>query len=121
MGKKTVCPITRAEFRENAKPVTIKIGDDSLEAVVKEFATGSLGWYLNGKTKIEVNGVRVPVQIGLNLPSSAARSCRRMSSTRARPPTPTAPRTPDDRCPSVRGRVDRNDPGLRTGARWSRR
>ncbi|HKB39774.1 MAG TPA: hypothetical protein VKD72_25280, partial [Gemmataceae bacterium] len=34
---------------------------------VKEFSTGSLGWYLNGKTVVEINGVRVPVQIGLNL------------------------------------------------------
>ena len=29
--------------------------------------TGSLGWYLNGKTVIEINGVAVSVQIGMNL------------------------------------------------------
>lgn len=67
MAKKTVCPITRAEFRDNAKPVMVQIGDDKLEAEVKEFSTGSLGWYVNGKIKIDVGGVRVPVQIGLNL------------------------------------------------------
>jgi hypothetical protein len=67
MAKKTVCPISRSEFQENAKPVTVQIGEDRLEADVKEFSTGSLGWYLNGKTKIEINGIKVPVQIGLTL------------------------------------------------------
>jgi hypothetical protein len=36
-------------------------------ADAKEFSTGSLGWYLNGKTAIEIDGVPVSVQIGLNL------------------------------------------------------
>ncbi len=67
MAKKTTCPITRSHFRENAEPVTIKIGDDEFEVDVKEFSTGSLGWYLNGKTKIEVGGVKVQVQMGINL------------------------------------------------------
>jgi hypothetical protein len=64
---KTTCPITRKDFREHAKAVTIKIGDIPMQAEVKEFSTGSLGWYLNGKTTIEVNGTPVSVQIGLNL------------------------------------------------------
>ena len=67
MGKKSSCPITRAQFRQNAKPLTIKIGDREYTAVPKEFSTGSLGWYLNGKTTIEIDGVAVSVQIGLNL------------------------------------------------------
>ena len=36
-------------------------------AEVKEFSTGSLGWYLNGKTTIDVDGTPVSVQIGMNL------------------------------------------------------
>lgn len=65
---KTTCPLTtREEFREKAQPVTVKINDSTLEAVVKEFSTGSLGWYLNGKTMIDVGGKLVTVQIGLNL------------------------------------------------------
>lgn len=36
-------------------------------AEVKEFSTGSLGWYLNGKTTIKVGDKPVSVQIGLNL------------------------------------------------------
>ena len=46
-------------------PVTI--AGNQLAADVKEFSTGSLGWYLSGKTQIEIDGVRVQVQIGLNL------------------------------------------------------
>ena len=67
MAKKSSCPITRADFRAKAKPVPVTIGNQQLEAEVKEFSTGSLGWYLNAKTSIDVGGVRVPVQIGLNL------------------------------------------------------
>jgi hypothetical protein len=65
---KTSCPVTRSEFLENAKPLTVVINDmPPLMAEVKEFSTGSLGWYLNGKTTIEVGGKRVSVQIGMNL------------------------------------------------------
>jgi hypothetical protein len=64
---KTSCSITRQEFREHARPVTVKINDVPLNAEVKEFSTGSLGWYLNGKMSIEVNGKPVTVQIGMNM------------------------------------------------------
>ena len=67
MAKKTVCPITRSKFRHDAKAVTVTIGNVPLQAEVKEFSTGSLGWYLNGKTTIDVGGTPVSVQIGLNL------------------------------------------------------
>lgn len=67
MAKKTSCPISRAQFRQQAKPVMVTIGPTTLPAEVKEFSTGSLGWYLNSKTTIEIDGVPVAVQIGLNL------------------------------------------------------
>ena len=69
MAKKTVCPISRADFKAKAKPVTIKFNDDDdpIAVPVKEFSTGSLGWYLNRKIEIDVGGVKVPVQVGLNL------------------------------------------------------
>jgi hypothetical protein len=67
MAKKTTCPISRPEFRAKAKPVTVTIGNVPLVAEVKEFSTGSLGWYLNGKTSIDIGGTLVSVQIGLNL------------------------------------------------------
>ncbi len=67
MARKTACPITRAQFRSHAKPVTVTVGSVPQVAEVKEFSTGSLGWYLNGKTVLEIDGVAVQVQIGLNL------------------------------------------------------
>ena len=67
MAAKTNCPVTHAEFREHAKPVDVVINGMAQKALVKEFSTGSLGWYLNGKTTIDVNGKPVAVQIGMNL------------------------------------------------------
>jgi len=67
VAKKTNCPISRQEFRTSAKTVTITINNVPLQAEVKEFSTGSLGWYLNGKTSIDVGGTLVSVQIGMNL------------------------------------------------------
>ena len=67
MAKKTSCPITRADFVTKAKPVKIVINDVPLQAEVKEFSTGSLGWYLNGKMTLDVGGTPVSVQIGMNL------------------------------------------------------
>ena len=64
---KTSCPITRHQFHESAKPVTVVVNGIPLLAEVKEFSTGSLGWYLNGKTTIQVGDTPVPVQIGMNL------------------------------------------------------
>jgi len=61
------CSISRQQFREGAKPVQVVINGNTMMAEVKEFSTGSLGWYLNGKTVIEVSGSPVTVQIGLNL------------------------------------------------------
>jgi hypothetical protein len=63
----SVCPISRDEFRDKAKPVKVVIAGREFEAEVKEFSTGSLGWFLSGKIMVEVGGVRVPVQVGLNL------------------------------------------------------
>ena len=64
---KTNCPVSRSQFLAHAKPLTVTINNVPLQAVVKEFSTGSLGWYLNGKTTVEVDGTPVSVQIGLNL------------------------------------------------------
>ena len=64
---KSTSPISRQKFREAAKPVTVTINGIPLMAEVKEFSTGSLGWYLNGKTMIDIDGTPVSAQIGLNL------------------------------------------------------
>jgi len=64
---KSACPVSRSEFLANAKPVSVNVNGVPLTAEVKEFSTGSLGWYLNGKSQIEVAGKVVTVQIGMNL------------------------------------------------------
>ena len=64
---KTTCPITHQQFVDGAKPVEVLINGNKMTAHPKEFSTGSLGWYLNEKMDVEVDGHEVKVQIGLNL------------------------------------------------------
>ncbi len=65
--KKTECPISREQFAAQAKPVEVRINGVPLLAEVKEFSTGSLGWYLSGKVTLPVGDTAVSTQIGLNL------------------------------------------------------
>lgn len=65
--KKSSCPVTRKQFAENAGSVTVTIDGETFEVDPKEFSTGSLGWNLNAKITLEIDGVRVPVQVGMNL------------------------------------------------------
>jgi hypothetical protein len=67
MAAKTTCPVSRQQFTENAKPVEVVINGIPLTAEVKEFSTGSLGWYLNGKMTIKLGDTPVTVQIGMNM------------------------------------------------------
>jgi hypothetical protein len=60
------CPISRAQF-DKAETVIIEVDGQRVMAEPKEFSTGSFGWNYSGKMVIEVDGVRVPVQVGVNL------------------------------------------------------
>jgi hypothetical protein len=64
---KTNCPITREQFRAKAQPLEVTINGVPFPALVKEFSTGSLGWNVNGKTTVQIDGKTVAVQVGLNL------------------------------------------------------
>jgi hypothetical protein len=64
---KTICPISRSDFHAKAKAISVTINNIPMQAVVKEFSTGSLGWNLNGKMTLDVGGTPVNVQIGMNL------------------------------------------------------
>ncbi len=64
---KTPCPISRQEFKDNAQPVAFEITGTPVTADAKEFSTGSFGWYFSGKVTIEVNGKKLPVQVGCNM------------------------------------------------------
>ncbi len=63
----TTCPITREQFRNGAQPIKIIVNGVEMTAEVKEFKTGSFGWYLNSKATVNVGGANVTVQVGANL------------------------------------------------------
>jgi hypothetical protein len=65
--EKTVCAISAKSFLDNAGPLKVMIGDQVLTAEARSFATGSFGWYINGKVTLEVDGKRIPVQVGANM------------------------------------------------------
>lgn len=67
MAAKTTCPVSRQQFHASAKAVDVVINGIPHKAMVKEFSTGSLGWYLNGKATIDIGDTPVQVQIGMNL------------------------------------------------------
>jgi hypothetical protein len=67
MPPKTSCPVSLTTFLEKATPLKITINGQDMLAEVKSFSTGSFGWYLNGKTVIEIDGKAISVQIGMNM------------------------------------------------------
>ncbi len=64
---KSPCPVTLSQFLEKAEPVKVTINGQEMIAEVKSFSTGSFGWYINGKTTVQVDGKPLSVQIGMNL------------------------------------------------------
>lgn len=64
---KRTCPITKEKFLAGAKPLALVVNGVPMSAMVKDFSTGSFGWYMNGKTTVTVDGVPVDVQLGFNL------------------------------------------------------
>jgi hypothetical protein len=48
--------LTRSEFRNHAVALPVVINGVPHTAVVKEFGTGSLGWNVNAKTEVTING-----------------------------------------------------------------
>lgn len=64
---KTTCPITREQFATHARTLKATLADVPLALPVKEFSTGSLGWYANGKTTVEIDGQIVSVQYGVTM------------------------------------------------------
>jgi hypothetical protein len=67
MPPKTSCPVSKTQFIEKAQPMRVSINGQEMLAEVKEFSTGSFGWYMNGKTVVEIDGKAISVQIGMNL------------------------------------------------------
>ena len=64
---KSPCPVSLSQFLEKAEPLKVIINGQEMLAEVKSFSTGSFGWYINGKTVVNVDGKPLSVQIGMNL------------------------------------------------------
>lgn len=64
---KTISPLSKIQFLEKAQPLRIDVAGTPMAAVVKEFSTGSFGWYTSGKVTVEVDGKPLQMQVGCNL------------------------------------------------------
>ena len=49
------------------EPLKVTINGQEMLAEVKQFSTGSFGWYMNAKTVVSIDGKAVSVQIGMNM------------------------------------------------------
>jgi len=59
--------ISNADFLAKAGALTVKLGEVDVQAQVKQFSTGSVGYSYNGKMISLVNGKRVRCQVSLNI------------------------------------------------------
>jgi hypothetical protein len=58
----------KESFRKSARPFVASLGEHGeVTCTPKEFKTGSLGWYGNGKVTIDIDGTPVKVQVGVTL------------------------------------------------------
>lgn len=66
--EKKECECSRDQFRLQASPLDITIAGQPMVADVKEFSTGSFGWYGNGKLRLKLaDGTLVTCQAGITL------------------------------------------------------
>lgn len=74
VSKKTVCPVSRKDFKQIAPSLVLDVSDDGGQRTVakfiaapKEFSTGSFGWGINEKMVLTIGGKPVKVQATINL------------------------------------------------------
>jgi hypothetical protein len=67
MPPKTSCPVSLSTFLEKAEALKVVINGQEMHAEVKQFSTGSFGWYMNQKMTVQIDGKPVQVQIGMNM------------------------------------------------------
>lgn len=76
-----VPPMTKSEFLEKAKPITVSIGGVPVLAAPRKFgdpekvqeSERSVGWYANTKTIVEVDGKSVEVTVGFPITAIGSR------------------------------------------------
>jgi len=67
MFRKTECLLSREEFQSQARGLQVSIDGQTVLVPVKEFSTGSFGWFLGDKLMVKVGDKLVKVQVGLTL------------------------------------------------------
>lgn len=72
MANKTQCPVTRDTFIAKAPPVTVTLFGTPMGAVARRFAEDaagkcSVGYHINGKVTVMVDGKPVQCQVGINI------------------------------------------------------
>jgi hypothetical protein len=67
MATKTACPVTRTQFAAKAKELPLVIDGKPQQFDVKEFSTGSFGWFANGKVTVTIDGKAVQCQLNCML------------------------------------------------------
>lgn len=66
-SRKAVCEVSKEQFEEKAKSLKVTVGGQDMVANKKVFSSGSYGWFAGGKIVVEIDGVPVTVQCGINL------------------------------------------------------
>jgi len=65
---KTVCPISRQQFKTRAVgSIPCTLDGQDVKVAYKEFSTGTLGWHANTKMDVEVDGVTCSCQVQINV------------------------------------------------------
>lgn len=59
--------ISREDFLDKAKALTIVIDGTTLTALPRDFSTGSFGWRNNDKITVMIDGKPIKAQIGMNI------------------------------------------------------
>ncbi len=65
--KKWFPPVPKEFFLSRAKAVPATLGSDRTFVQPREFASGSYGWYYQGKHFVEVGGEVLAVQVGITV------------------------------------------------------
>ncbi len=65
------CVITREQFK-TASPLTAAVNGGAVALGTKEFGTGTLGWFGNGKTVVVIDGV--PCSVNFQIQAFIAKS-----------------------------------------------
>ncbi len=65
---KTICSISRSIFTIKApRTLDAMVAGKPLDVDRKEFSTGTLGWYANGKCSVMIDGKAVPCQVQISV------------------------------------------------------